>query len=165
MTSNLYNRCVEFYNTEAELLDSRNLEEWLDLLTEDVQYRAPIRLTREAGSDEAEFSDQSFHFKDNFNTLKARVERFQKEYAWAENPPSRTRRFVSNIRVNDDGDGPSAKTNLMLTRYQGENSNPEFITCERIDKLAISNEDIKLQERTILLDVTVVGTKNFSIFL
>jgi len=43
---------AEFFYREAELLDSNGLEQWLELLTEDVKYEMPVRLTRERGQPE-----------------------------------------------------------------------------------------------------------------
>lgn len=95
--------CRQFYNQEAELLDAKDFEGWLELLTEDVDYQMPVRVTREAGTERSEFSDEAFNYRETRSTLEARVERFQSEYAWSVDPPSRTRHFITNVRVNTEG--------------------------------------------------------------
>jgi 3-phenylpropionate/cinnamic acid dioxygenase small subunit len=43
--------------------------------------------------------DDIFHFDENRASLGLRVRRLGTNVAWAEDPPSLTRRFVTNIRV------------------------------------------------------------------
>ncbi len=40
---------LDLLHREAELLDEGRLDEWLDLLTDDVTYQMPVRMTRERG--------------------------------------------------------------------------------------------------------------------
>ena len=46
----------EFLYQEAELLDERRFEDWLDLLTEDIRYWMPIRRNVKFGELEREFT-------------------------------------------------------------------------------------------------------------
>ena len=46
----------EFLYQEAELLDERRFEEWLELLTEDVRYFMPIRRNVKFGELDREFT-------------------------------------------------------------------------------------------------------------
>ena len=39
------------------------------------------------------------HFDEDHYTLGLRIERLEGRHAWTEDPPSRTRRFVTNVRV------------------------------------------------------------------
>ncbi|WP_436933737.1 aromatic-ring-hydroxylating dioxygenase subunit beta [Halovenus marina] len=161
----LHYECVQFYNEEAELLDAKELEDWLELMTEDVQYDMPIRTSREKGAERSEFSEEGFNYREDYSTLEARVERFQSEFAWSEDPPSRTRHHVSNVRVVDtDGDEVETKTNLLLFRGQGEDTEGVLLSAERQDTLRRVDGDLKLAERDILLDHTVLPMKNISVF-
>jgi 3-phenylpropionate/cinnamic acid dioxygenase small subunit len=94
----------DFLVHEAELLDDRRFEEWLDLFTQDVTYEAPIRVTRKTPNPTV--VDEISFFDENLHSLTLRVKRLRTDVAWAEDPPSHTRRFVTNIRVrttpNDD---------------------------------------------------------------
>lgn len=155
MTTDSYRECVEFYNTEAELLDNKQRVKWLDLLSQDLTYRAPLRKTAE---DEEQFSDKSFYYNEDFDSLKMRVDRFEHEYAWVETPPARERRFVTNVRiVREDGDRLHVKTNLLL--YVGRLDNPgpsQIYSCEREDILQRQTGQLKLAQRIIYLDDTAL---------
>lgn len=161
----LHYECVQFYNREAELLDEKRLEEWLDLLTEDVSYDMPIRVSREKGAERSEFSRQGYNYREDRSTLESRVERFQSEFAWSEDPPSRTRHHVSNVRVKGvDGDEVQAMTNLLLFRGQGEDTHGVVLSAEREDTLRRTDDGLKLADRTVHLDHTVIPMKNISVF-
>ena len=46
----------DFLYQEAEMLDERNIEEWLDLLTEDIRYWMPMRRNVKFGELDREFT-------------------------------------------------------------------------------------------------------------
>ena len=87
-----------FLYNEALLLDHYKYREWLGVLSADVSYQAPIRTSREAAHAPG-YSDVGYHFDETWGRLEQRVRRLETEYAWAEDPPSRTRRFVTNVLV------------------------------------------------------------------
>lgn len=155
----------EFLYREADLLDRAKLTEWLELLTDDVRYRVPVRMTREKGADEREFSDTTFHFDDDRATLEMKVERLEKDHAWSENPPSRLRRIVGNVRVDDVDDAAvTARSNFHLHRGKGDDPKYDFLTGERRDVLRRRDDGLRLADRTVYLDQTVLGTNHLSIF-
>jgi 3-phenylpropionate/cinnamic acid dioxygenase small subunit len=161
----LHYECVQFYNREAELLDAKELEAWLELLTEDVAYAMPIRVTREKGAERSAFSEEAYNYREDRSTLEARVERFQSEFAWSEDPPSRTRHHVSNVRVEAvDGDEIETKTNLLLFRGQGEDTSGTVLSGERRDTLRRVDGELKLARRNVHLDHTILPMKNISVF-
>ena len=159
---------TQFLNQEAQLLDDQELHEWLDLVTDDIDYRVPVRVTRERGAEQSEFSDRANIFKEDQLSLDARVRRFDKEYAWSENPPTRTRRFLSNItldgRDNDD-DEVTVRSNLLVYRAKEDEVEPDFICGRRIDTLRRVDGDLKLAKRRVELDHTVLDTRPLSVFL
>jgi 3-phenylpropionate/cinnamic acid dioxygenase small subunit len=158
--------CEQFLIEEAALLDDRRLHEWLDLLTADVAYRMPRQVTRERGADQPESSDDSFLYRDDKGTLETRVKRYDKEYAWAENPPTRTRRIVGNVRADRASDTElSVRSNVILYRNFDDDSDHDLLACERTDTLRRTDDGLRLADRTILLDQAVLGTKSLSIFL
>lgn len=93
----------QFLVDEAYLLDAQHYQAWLDTLTDDVRYVMPVRVTtaRGAGFDT---SPGMAHFDEDKYSLSQRVARFATEHAWTEDPPSRLRHFVTNVRtfVEDD---------------------------------------------------------------
>ena len=167
--------CEEFLYHAAELLDDRRLSDWHDLVTEDISYRVPVRTTRER-SNRSEFSDTAYLMKEDWGTLKVRTERMENDFAWSEDPPSRTRRQVSNIRVTDgDGDEIKLKSNLVIFLSRKDKTDPDFLSMERRDTLRRveggyvppSGEEpgLKLARRRVLLDHTVIPTDSLSIVL
>ena len=155
-----------FLTYEAELLDNHRLHDWYDLLTEDIRYEVPRRITREVSDDAREFSKNSFHLQEDSDSFESRITRYDKDYAWGENPPSRITRIVSNVRLGEvDGDEIAERNNFMLLRLRGEEAEPTFLSGKRHDLLRRVDGDLKLAERRVLLDQTVMGTQNLSIFL
>lgn len=150
---------------EAELLDDGRLHEWLDLLAADVRYQIPIRITRERSA-EIIFGDVGFHMDDDKGMLHTRVMRLETEYAWAEDPPSRTRRYVTNVRV-DVGDGEAliARSNLLLFRGRHGGVSDQLISCTREDTLRQRDSGFEIARRIVHLDHTTLGTHNLAIFL
>lgn len=161
--------CTNFLNHEAALLDDNRLHDWFDLLTEDIDYRVPRRVTRERNSEVSEFSEEGYLYRDDHGTLSTRIDRFDNDYAWAENPPSRTRRLVSNIRPeelpDDDVDDVIVKSNLMLYRSQGDTTDYDLIVGEREDRLRRLDGEFKLSERVVYLDQSILDSRNLSFFL
>jgi 3-phenylpropionate/cinnamic acid dioxygenase small subunit len=161
-------RAVEqFLVRECELLDDNRLEEWLATLEPDISYRAPVRVTRERTAGPG-FSSTSWHFLEDLESLTTRVLRLETEYAWAEDPPSRTRRFVSNVRTNraEAVNELAVKSNLLLYRGRMDGPESQLLSCERHDRLrGRGGGRWGLAERTILFDHTSLPTHNLAVFL
>ena len=159
---------TEFLNREAELLDEQRLHEWLDLVSEDIDYRVPVRVTRERGAESSEFSEDANIFKEDYASLDARVRRFDKEYAWSENPPTRMRRYVSNVRfqeIYNDGDELVVKSNLLIYRAKEDEVDADLIAGVRTDTLERQEGELVLTDRLVNLDHTVLDTRPLSTFL
>jgi len=155
-----------FLFTEAELLDARNLRGWLDLLDPDVDYRVPTRTTREAHSGASPFSSESFHMQETFGSLQARVNRFDSEHAWSENPPSLTRRFVSNVRISagEISGELRVRSNLLLSWTR--DTTQTLLSGERHDVLSHgAGGTLRLRRRLVLLDHVTLPLPNLGIFL
>ena len=106
------------------------------------------------------------HFAEDRYSLEKRVRRFDTEHAWTEDPPSRTRRFVSNIRV-FPGAQPHelrAVSYLLLFRSRGDIAPPDLVSCERHDVLRRDNGALRLALREVLVDESVLRTQNLAIF-
>lgn len=155
----------KFLYREAELLDSRQFDQWLESLAEDMTYEMPLRVTCEGGR--SDMSSKTAHFLENRRTLELRVKRLKTDYAWAENPPSRTRRFVSNVRVEATANLNEviARSYFLIYRSRGSSTDIDLISGERVDLLRGAEGDWKLAKRTIIADQAVLGTQNLAIFL
>ena len=84
----------DFIAREAALLDEWRLDEWLSLFTDDARYVVPA--TDIPTSDPKE---TLAIINDDMARLRGRVERLKSRHAHREFPWSRTRRFVTNVRI------------------------------------------------------------------
>jgi 3-phenylpropionate/cinnamic acid dioxygenase small subunit len=92
----------EFLYNEAELLDERRYEEWLELLADDVRYWMPMRRNVKFGELEREFTREGQDinwFDEGKDTLTRRVQQILTGVHWAEEPLSRLCHMVSNIQL------------------------------------------------------------------
>ena len=162
----IYWEVYSFLMHEAELLDERRERDWLDLFTDDAEYLMPVRVNRERGEGDG-FSEEAFYFEETRGSLELRVRRLETEYAWAEDPPSRTRHFVTNVRVaeGEEEDEVAVRTNLLLYRSRGSDPKHDLLSAERKDTLRKEDGQWKLRKRVILLDHSVLTTHNLSVFL
>ena len=154
----------EFLFMEAELLDSRRFDDWLSVLTEDIHYWMPIRRTTTAREVEREFTKPGgmAFFDDNLDYLKMRVDRLRVGRAWAEDPPSRTRRLITNIRVTAiEGEEVAVGCNFKLYRTR-LNSEEDSWIGRREDTLRRVDGQFKLARRHIFLEQTVILSQNMS---
>src|SRR5215470_11647780 len=93
-----------FYYDEAALLDAHCYEEWLALFSDDARYFMPIRRTRMQRELDKEFTQpgEMAFFDDTKALLAGRVAKLKTGRSWAEDPPSRTRHLITNVRVVSD---------------------------------------------------------------
>lgn len=94
-----------FIYEEAELLDDQKFEEWLQLWDEQARYRMPVCVTHTKRQKSEEFQENFGHFDESKEMLSMRIKRLGTSAAWAEDPPSRTRHFVSNLRIDEQQGG------------------------------------------------------------
>jgi hypothetical protein len=83
-----------FLIDEAALLDEWRLEEWLALMAPDARYLVPP-----LDAPDADHRDTLFLIADDRRTLASRVRQLLSGTTWAENPRSRTRRLITNVRL------------------------------------------------------------------
>jgi len=154
----------EFLFHEAALLDGRRFDEWLSLLTDDIHYWMPIRRTTQAREVALEFTAPGgmAFFDDDKGTLTLRVQRLSVGRAWAEDPPSRTRRLITNVCVVEaDDHSLTVQSNFHLHRSR-LNSEEDTWFGRREDVLRRAEGGLKLARRHIFLDQTVILAQNMS---
>ena len=159
---------AHFLVEEAALLDGRHWHEWLELLTEDVRYVMPVQVTIGLrGRGEAGEREGMAHFDEDRYSLGKRVERLTTEHAWTEDPPSRTRHLVTNIRTfaTASADELVVESALLLFRSRGDTRPPEFVCAGRNDRLRLTADAYLLAERHIDVDESVLRTQNLAILL
>ncbi len=163
----LHREIVEHLEDEVLLLDDNDLMGWLQLLSEDVIYRAPVRVTRERG-DGSPFEREMAHFDENYMTLFLKAMRMtHTASAWAENPWSRTRRIVANVRVfeTEVATEHRVESSILLLRSRYDEPNYDLLSGRRVDLLRRVDEGFKLASRTIYLDQATLGVQNLAVYL
>ncbi len=153
-----------FLVAESNLIDSGDLDSWVTLMAEDVRYVMPVRSTRYSRLSD-EFSKKSFIYDDDLYGLKMRVARLHTRFAWAEDPASRNRHFVSNVTAVEDGEVIRATSNVLLVRSRLDDPVSETLTAERHDVLRRTPEGLRLVRREIYMDQTVLQLSAVTTFI
>jgi 3-phenylpropionate/cinnamic acid dioxygenase small subunit len=158
----------QFLYFEADLLDERRFDEWLALFAEDLRYVMPNR-SSQVDRDRRGYGwgKEGFaFFDDTLASMRIRVCRLQTGAAWAEEPPSRTRRLLSCVRLFAlPDDQVECRVNFCVYRSRRERDEDFFVGSRR-DRLGRSGngQGWLIHEREIRLEQTVLTHHNLSIF-
>jgi len=162
----------DFLYQEAEILDERRYEEWLDLLCEDIRYYMPMRRNVKFGELDREFTREGQDinwFDEGKDTLTRRVKQILTGVHWAEEPLSRICHMVSNVQVLEASPSASEPTEVKIksrflvyrNRVQTET---DFLVGKREDVLRKVNGGWNIAKRKIILDQSVLMAKNLTFF-
>jgi 3-phenylpropionate/cinnamic acid dioxygenase small subunit len=165
---------AEFLFAEAELLDERRYDAWLDLLADDIRYWMPMRRNVKFGDGEREFtretSDISW-FDEGKETLTRRVKQIGTGIHWAEEPQSRIAHLVSNVQLLEATPSVATpaevttKCRFLIYRNRVE-TETDLLVGKREDTLRRMPDDRGwlIARRKIILDQNVLLTKNLTFF-
>jgi len=157
----------DFLYREAELLDERKYEEWLDLFTDDAHYFMPMRRNVPHDESEREFTRAGADvnwFDEGKDTLTRRVAQIRTGIHWAEEPPSRICHMVSNVQVLHASDTEvGVKSRFLIYRNRVE-TETDVLVGKREDLLRRVNGGFKIARRRIVLDQSVLLAKNLTFF-
>ena len=157
-----------FLYQEADLLDERRFEEWLDLFTEDARYWMPMRRNVPADEPEREFTREGADvnwFDEGKDTLTRRVKQIRTGVHWAEQPPSRTCHMVANVQILEARpDEVAVKSRFLLYRNRLE-TETDVLVGKREDLLRRVDGRWRIARRKIVLDQNVLLAKNLTFFL
>ena len=159
----LQHNVEQFLFREVRLLSERRYEEWLDLFTEDARYWMPARETIGGQPDAVAGEGEMAFFDDDKAFLAARIERLRSSLAHAEQPPSRLRYFVSNVEIEQMGEGEiGVRCNLLVYQSRLERTEVSYVG-RREDRLLRLDESWRIASRKVILDQTLVP-RSISIF-
>ena len=157
----------DFLYREAELLDERRYEEWLELFTDDARYWMPMRRNVPADEMEREFTREGADvnwFDEGKDTLTRRVKQIRTGVHWAEQPPSRICHMVSNVQiVRASSEEVSVKSRFLLYRNRVE-TETDLLVGKREDLLRRVDGGWRIARRKIVLDQNVLLAKNLTFF-
>jgi biphenyl 2,3-dioxygenase subunit beta len=169
VSAELRHEIAQFLYYEARLLDDRRWDDWYALLADDIHYIMPTRYNRLRREADKEFAapGETYHFDENKTSLGQRIKRLKATTAWAENPPSRTRHFLSNIVVRATSSPHEYEADSYYLLYRGRlEREVETFAGMRHDLLRRSDAPARwlIARRAIVLDQTVVLARNMSFF-
>jgi len=162
----------EFLYQEAELLDERRFEAWLELFTEDARYWMPLRRNVKFGELDREFTraGQDINwFDEGKDTLTRRVRQILTGVHWAEEPLSRVCHMVANVQILHATPSVSepaevtAKCRFLIYRNRVE-TETDLLVGKREDVLRKVDSQWKIAQRKIVLDQNVLLAKNLTFF-
>jgi 3-phenylpropionate/cinnamic acid dioxygenase small subunit len=152
---------------ETYLFDHQAYEDWLALLTDDIRYVMPVRVTTALGAG-FDTSPGMSHFDEDLYSLQRRVARFATEHAWTEDPPSRLRHHLGNVRTfaRENSNELFVQSSVLLFRSRGDVREAALVSAGRDDVLRRGDDAVwRLAHRTIMVDESVLRMQNLAVFL
>lgn len=151
VAGDIYIEIQRFLYREAALLDSRDYVTWLGWTAEDIRYSVRAAVARDAGAKSVDYAI----IDEDKEGLKSRIDQISNpKLTRAENPPSMTRRVISNVEAyHSDIPGECLAYSYLLA-YRSRQSIPEggFYVAQRQDVLRKSGSDWRLARRAVMLD-------------
>jgi ethylbenzene dioxygenase beta subunit len=156
---------------EAELLDAGRYEEWLELLSDDVRYVAPIAqdldpyVEPEATNESGEVNHELTYLYESRGSLMLRVAKIRTGLQQTENPPSRTVRMIGNVQVEPiaGADDCTVRSAFLLYRQRRQRQ-VEILAGHRRDRWMPAPQGWRLRDREIRFAANVLPTKSLSLF-
>jgi p-cumate 2,3-dioxygenase subunit beta len=142
----------DFLYHEAALLDAWKLDEWLELLTEDARYLVPSN-----DAPEGDPASTLYTIADDIRRIRGRVTRLKDPRAHVEFPHSRTRRFVSNVRVAESGGEVQVEANFIVHRFRRNERASQFVGRYRYTLRLVDGRP-RIARREAILDAQELGS-------
>jgi p-cumate 2,3-dioxygenase beta subunit len=140
----------DFLYQEAALLDGWRLDEWLALFTSDARYLVPT-----TDLPDGDPKRDLVFIDDDMVRLRARVERLKSRHGHREYPSSRTRRFITNVRIERTEDGMVVTSSFLIYRFRMGESSPYVGWYEH--QLKRVEDRLKIQHRKAVLDMEALS--------
>ena len=140
----------DFLYQEAALLDAWRLDEWLTLFTADGRYLVPT-----TDLPDGDPRKDLVFIDDDMVRLRARVERLKSRHGHREYPSSRTRRFISNIRIKIENGDIVATSSFLVYRFRMGESSP-YVGCYE-HRLKRVDGELKILHRKAVLDLEALS--------
>jgi 3-phenylpropionate/cinnamic acid dioxygenase small subunit len=163
----LQHEVEQFLYREAALLDDRRHWEWYALLASDLEYWMPVRSTRARGDEANEFAPLGggAFFDEDKELMAERLRKLDTPYSWSEDPPSRTRHYVSNIRIGEKRENGELLVHVNFLFYRSRLAKDEDLWAgRREDTLRRTEDSFQIVKRHIFIDQVSLKSKNLSSF-
>lgn len=157
----LYVALSNFMYEEAEFLDNREFDKWLNMLNTSFTYT--VFLGNNKFGEEA--NTGVVLCEDDMERVILKLKRFETEFAWSEIPPSRTMRSISNIRIAEIKDSIIIANSHEIFYRNRNNTENEIIYCRRIDRIIVNEDNLSLISRKVNIESGVMPTRSLSLIL
>ena len=142
----------DFLYHEAALLDDWKLDAWEKLLTDDATYYVPPN-----DNLEGDHRTTLFIVADDRERIRQRIIRIKDPNCHAEFPKSRTRRMISNVRIDSvDGDLVTVTANFVCYRFRRYERIREYVGGYRYI-LKRDGDSFRIKERRVFIDAHELG--------
>jgi 3-phenylpropionate/cinnamic acid dioxygenase small subunit len=163
----------DFLFREADLIDERRFEQWLDMFSDDLQYRVPMARNLRAQQIEHEYLEGPVDISwldEGKATLVRRVAQIRTGVHWAEEPLSRTAHLVSNVRVVNAtptvGDAQEVEVSCRFLVYRNRNTDQEdTLIGRRSDRLRRNEGSWLICRRTVYIAQSVLLANSLSFLI
>ncbi|HYI94976.1 MAG TPA: 3-phenylpropionate/cinnamic acid dioxygenase subunit beta [Bryobacteraceae bacterium] len=168
----LQHEVEQFFYREADLLDDRQFNAWLELFSDDVRYWMPISMNVRFGDEASELTRErkdSAWMDEGKETLTQRVKQIMTGIHWAEEPKSRMSHLITNVRIvevtPDDEKPERISTRCKFLVYRNRlHDEVDVLIGKRKDTLRRFEGSWKICRREIYLDQNVLLAKNLTTF-
>jgi len=134
----------DFIYREARLMDEHRYDDWLALWMDDAIYWVP------SNNDDIDPTQSVSIIYDDRRRIGDRIDRLKSGMAYAQKPPSRMRRVVSNLEVEEGENGEvTVYSNFVLTEIRRGVRN--IWSGRTVHKLRLENGDLKMATKKVLL--------------
>ncbi len=134
----------DFIYREARLMDEHRYDDWLALWMDDAVYWVP------SNNDDIDPTQSVSIIYDDRRRIGDRIYRLKSGMAYAQKPPSRMRRVVSNLEVEEGENGEvTVYSNFVLTEIRRGVRN--IWSGRTVHKLRLENGDLKMATKKVLL--------------
>lgn len=145
-------RVEELLFEEADLIDSWQLDRWLALFTEDAEYLVP---PSDIDGDTADPATSLFYIMDDRKRMEERVIRLAKVGAHSEQPRSKVRHIVGNVRVRraqvNGVDRVHARSSFFVSRAKDVTA--DMFIGHYLHELVEVDGGFKIAKKTCVLDM------------
>lgn len=148
-------RIERFLYEESALLDRRDYRTWWKTLTDDIEYRVTAKVIREASLGSLEYAlidERAAEFKQRVDQIST------PRLTHAENPPTVTRRYVTNVTA-QHGQAQNefqVSCNLLVYRSTIEVAEGALYSAAREDVLREVDGEFRIARRLVRLDQALI---------
>lgn len=159
-------RFVRFLLEEATALNEERYDDWLDLITDDFDYRMPAPCLRDDPTS-PRYDEDALLAWESANSLRLRFRRISSEFAWADRPPAKHRRHVTSVRLVGPPDdaragGQLVRSDVLVARSRRPDGT-YIVSAGRDDLVREEAGRLRLARRRVYLDVEIPNVSQISI--